>query len=98
MTVSEFLRLMRENQSQIVHLNMYKDQVTQTEEESNVTTETLHLDDLLFNDPPIMTEWTDMDRQPTWEEILLDGERMDSEGEIYYLYDYSLQNERENED
>ena len=45
-----------------------------------------------------MTEWTDMDRQPTWKEILLDGGRMDSEGEAYYLYDRSLQNEGENED
>ena len=54
--ISEFLRLMRENQSQIVHLNTYKDQITQTEEESNITTETLHFDDLLFNDSLIMTE------------------------------------------
>ena len=61
---------MRENQSQIVHLNTYKDQIIQTEEEDNVTTETLHLGDLLFNDPPIMTEWTDIDRQSTWKENL----------------------------
>ena len=45
-----------------------------------------------------MTKWTNMDRQSTWKEILMDGERMDSEGEVYYLYDRSLQNERENED
>ena len=94
----EFLRLIRENQSQIVHLNTYKDQTTQTEKEGNVTTEPLHLGDLLFDDPPIMTEWTDMDRQPTWEEILMDGGRMDSEGEAYYPYDRSPQNEGENED
>ena len=62
-TVSKFLRLMKENQSQIVYLNTYKDQVTQIEEGNNVTTETLHLDDLFFDDPSIMTEWTDMDRQ-----------------------------------
>ena len=61
-------------------------------------TETLHLDDLLFNDPSIMTEWTHTDRQSTWEEILMNGERMDSEGEVYYSYDRNLQNERENED
>ena len=65
---------------------------------NSVTTEALHLDDLLFNDLPIMTEWTDMDRQFTWKEILMDEERMDSEEEVYYLYDRSLQNERENED
>ena len=63
-----------------------------------VTTETLHLDDLLFDDPSIMTEWTDMDRQFTWKEILLDGERMNSEEETYYLYDRNLQNEGKNED
>ena len=62
-----------------------------------VTTETLHLGDLFFDDPSIMTEWTDMNRQPTWEEILMDGERMDSEGEVYYLYDRSPQNKGENE-
>ena len=45
-----------------------------------------------------MTEWIDMNRQSTWKEILLDGERMDSEEEVYYLYDYNPQNERENED
>ena len=44
-----------------------------------------------------MTEWTDMGRQPTWEEILMDGERMDSEGEVYYPYDRNLQNEKEDE-
>ena len=42
-----------------------------------------------------MTEWDDMNRQPTWKEILMDGERMDSEGETYYSYDRSLQNEEE---
>ena len=92
----EFLRLMRENQSQIIHLNTYKDQTIQTEEENNITTETLYLDDLLFDDPPIMTEWTN--RQSTWEEILMDGGRMDSEGEAYFSYDRNLQNEGENED
>ena len=61
-TVPEFLRLIRENQSQIVYLNTYKDQITQTKEEDNVTTKTLHFSNLLFNDPSIMTEWTDMDR------------------------------------
>ena len=64
-TAPEFLRLVRKNQSQIAHLNTYKDQTTQIEEESNVTTETLHLDDLLFDDPSIVIEWTDMDRQLT---------------------------------
>ena len=97
-TTSEFLRLVRKNQSQIVHLNTYKDQVIQIEKESNITTESLHLDDLLFNDPLIMTEWTDMNGQLTWEEILMDGGRMDSEGEAYYPYDRSPQNEEENED
>ena len=62
-----------------------------------VTTEALHLGDLLFDDPPILTEWDNMNRQPTWEEILMDGERMDSEGEAYYPYDRSLQNEEEDE-
>ena len=89
---------MKENQSQITHLNTYKDQITQTKEGDNVTTKTLHLDDLFFNDPSIMTEWTDMDRQSIWKEILLNKERMNSEGEAYYLYERSPQNERENED
>ena len=63
--IPEFLRLVRENQSQITYLNTYKNQTIQTKEGSNVTTKTLHLGDLLFNDSPIMTEWTDMDRQST---------------------------------
>ena len=62
-----------------------------------VTTEALHLGDLLFDDPPIMTGWDDKSRQPTWEEILMDGGRMDSEGEAYYPYDCSPQNEGEDE-
>ena len=45
-----------------------------------------------------MTEWDNMDRQPTWEEILMDGGRMDSEGEAYYPYDRSPQNEGEDEE
>ena len=45
-----------------------------------------------------MTEWTNMDRQSTWKEILMDGGRMNSKGEVYYPYDRSPQNERENED
>ena len=64
---------------------------------SDVTTETLHLGDLLFDDPPILAEWDNMSRQPTWEEILMDGGRMDSEGEAYYPYDRSPQNEGEDE-
>ena len=63
-----------------------------------ITTKPLHLDDLLFDDPSIMIEWTNMNRQPIWEEILLDEKRMDSEGEAYYPYDRSPQNKRENED
>ena len=63
--VSEFLRLVRENQSQITHLNTYKNETTQTEERDNVMTETLHLGNLLFDDPSIMTEWNNMNRQPT---------------------------------
>ena len=63
----------------------------------HVTTETLHLDDLLFDDPSMMAEWDNMSRQPTWEEILMDGGRMDSEGEAYYPYDRSPQNEGEDE-
>ena len=55
-TTLEFLRLVRENQSQITHLNTYKDEVTQTKEGDNVTTKTLHLDNLFFNDPSMMTE------------------------------------------
>ena len=61
-----------------------------------VTTETLHLDDLLFNNPSMLTEWSDMNRQSTWKEILMDDERMDFKREIYYLYDDSLQNEEKN--
>ena len=57
----------------------------------------LHLGDLLFDDPPIMTEWDNMSRQPTWEEILMDGGRMDSEGEVYFPCDRSPQNEGEDE-
>ena len=45
-----------------------------------------------------MIEWDNMNRQSTWKEILMDEERMDSEGEVYYLYDRSLQNEGENEE
>ena len=97
-TALEFLRLIRENQSQIVHLNTYKDEAIQTEEKSNVTTETLHLDDLLFDDPSIMAEWDNTNRQSTWEEILMDGGRMDSEREAYFLYDRSLQNKEEDEE
>ena len=63
-----------------------------------VTTETLHLGDLLYDDPPIMTRWDYADRQPTWEEILMDNGRMDSEGEAYYPYDHSPQNEGEDEE
>ena len=44
-----------------------------------------------------MTEWDNMSRQPTWEEILMDGGRMDSEEEAYYPYDRSPQNEGEDE-
>ena len=62
MTTLKFLRLIRENQSQIVHFNTYKDEVTQTKEENNVTIKTLHLDDLFFNDPLIMTEWDNINR------------------------------------
>ena len=62
-TTLEFLRLVRENQSQIAHLNIYKDEVTQTEEEDNVTAETLHFDDLFFNDPSMMIEWNNTNRQ-----------------------------------
>ena len=64
-TTLEFLRLVRENQSQIVHLNTYKDEITQTKEGDNVTTKTLHFDDLLFNDPSILIEWDNMNGQPT---------------------------------
>ena len=45
----------------------------------------------------MMTEWDNMNRQPTWEEILMDGERMDSEGEAYYPDDHSPQKEGEDE-
>ena len=44
-----------------------------------------------------MTEWDDMSRQPTWEEILMDERRMDSEEEVYYPYDHNPQNEEEDE-
>ena len=63
-----------------------------------VTTQVLHLDDLFFDDPSIMTGWDDMNRQSIWKEILMDDGRMNSEGEVYYLYDHSPQNERENKD
>ena len=62
-----------------------------------VTTEVLHLDDLLFDDPPTLTEWDNMSRQPTWEEILMNGGRMDSEREACYPCDHSPQNEGEDE-
>ena len=45
-----------------------------------------------------MTEWDDTNRQSTWKEILMDGERMNSEGEIYFLYDHNSQNEEEDEE
>ena len=44
-----------------------------------------------------MSEWINMDRQSTWKEILMNGERMDSERETYYLYDRSPQNEKKDE-
>ena len=63
-----------------------------------VTTEPSHLDDLLFDDPSIMIEWDNTNRQPIWKEILLDGGILDSEGETYYPYDCNPQNEGENKD
>ena len=57
----------------------------------------LHLDDLFFNDPSIMTEWDNINRQSTWKEILTDKEKMNSKEEIYYSYDYSLQNKEKDE-
>ena len=45
-----------------------------------------------------MIEWDNMSRQSTWKEILMDGKRMNSEGEVYYPYDRSLQNKEEDED
>ena len=67
-------------------------------ERSNVTIKTLHLDDLFFNDPLIMTEWDNINRQLTWKKILIDGEKMDSKRETYYSYDYSLQNKKEDKE
>ena len=81
----KLVRIMNKWQCQIIKLNTYHDQETQIdEEESNVTVQS-HLDDLMTfdssNDP------SEEEHQPNSFDILLERERMDSEGETYLSYE-----------
>ena len=83
--LKELIRTMNKWQCQIIKLNIYYDQETQTDKEkSNVTTQS-HLDDLMTFDSS--NDLSEREHQSNSFDILLEGGRMDSEGEAYFSYE-----------
>ena len=66
-------------------MNTYHDQETQTNGEGNNVTIQSHLDDLMTFDSS--NNPSKEEHQPNPFDVLLKGERMDSEGEGYFPYE-----------
>ena len=81
----ELVRTMNKWQCQIIKLNTYHDQGTQTDEGGGNVANQPHLDDLITFDPS--NNPSEEEHQPNPFDILLEGGRMDSEGEAYFPYD-----------